>query len=102
MSAESDYSVGTYGAVLLALVVLTFATVALSFVPRLEGWHMECGMAIAVVKATLVVLFFMHAMRSARLNWVVIAAAILWLFILVSLTVVDYTSRGLIPNMPGH
>lgn len=102
MSAESDFSVGTYGIVLLALIVLTVTTVALSFLQPLEGWHMECGLAIGVVKASLVVLVFMHAMHSVRLNWVVIAVAILWLFIMVSLTVADYRSRGLIPNMPGH
>jgi cytochrome c oxidase subunit 4 len=102
MPAEPEFSVRTYAAVLIALIVLTVTTVGASFVPWLAEWHMECGLGIAVIKASLVVLVFMHAMHSARLNWVVIAFALLWLFILVSLTVADYATRGLIPQMPGH
>jgi cytochrome c oxidase subunit 4 len=102
MQAESDFSVGTYAIVLTVLIVATLATVALSFDASLEGWHMECGLAIGVLKASLVLLFFMHVLRTVRLNWIVIAFAILWLFILMALTVADYKTRGLVPHMPGH
>ena len=60
------------------------------------------GMAIAVCKASLVVLFFMHVLVSPRLTWVVIAVACFWLAILFMLTMNDYFSRGMLPYTPGH
>jgi cytochrome c oxidase subunit 4 len=50
-------------------------------------------MAIALSKATLVVLFFMHVKGSARMTGVVIAAALLFLAVLFGLTLSDYLSR---------
>ena len=49
---------------------------------------------MAVVKATLVVLFFMHVKYGDRLNWVVVGAGVFWLFILLSMLMLDYSSRG--------
>ena len=47
-------------AVLIVLLVLTAMTVAISFLNIPGRWHFSVGIAIAVLKATLVVLFFMH------------------------------------------
>jgi cytochrome c oxidase subunit 4 len=52
------------------------------------------AMAIATVKAVLVILFFMHVIHSTRLTWVVIISAILWLGVLFVLTFADYLTRG--------
>ncbi|MCA1573318.1 MAG: cytochrome C oxidase subunit IV family protein, partial [Acidobacteria bacterium] len=52
------------------------------------------AMTIAVVKATLVVLYFMHVRYSARLIWVVVASALFWMGILFALTFSDYWTRG--------
>ncbi|MBI2220843.1 MAG: cytochrome C oxidase subunit IV family protein, partial [Acidobacteria bacterium] len=52
------------------------------------------ALTIAVTKATLVVLFFMHVKYSTRLTWVVAASGVVWLAIMVSLTLSDYLSRG--------
>jgi cytochrome c oxidase subunit IV len=91
----------TYVTVLVVLLGLTALTLGVSLTP-LEGvWHIIIGLVIAVSKASLVVLFFMHALYSPRLTWVVIAAALLWLLILVSLTLSDYFTRGLLPYS-GH
>jgi cytochrome c oxidase subunit 4 len=92
----------TYLIVCTLLVALTVLTVAISFVPVDGLWHIVLGIAIAIGKATLVVLFFMHALISPRLTWIVIAVASLWLGILFALTLSDYVSRGSIPFMPGH
>jgi cytochrome c oxidase subunit 4 len=51
------------------------------------------ALTIAVVKATLVVLFFMHVRYSGRLIWLVIIAALVWLAIMFALTISDYWTR---------
>ncbi len=84
----------TYIVVCVLLVLLTFATVGISFA-HLSG-------LIAVCKASLVVLFFMHALLSPRLTWLVILVACFWLGLLFVLTLSDYFSRGMVPFMPGH
>ena len=92
----------TYIVVLIVLLALTVLTVAVSFVPLPPIGHVVAGMSIAALKATLVVLIFMHAMHSPRLTWCVILASIAWLAILFSLTYTDYLTRGSLPQMPGH
>jgi cytochrome c oxidase subunit 4 len=51
------------------------------------------ALTIAVIKATLVVLYFMHVRYSSRLIWVVFASALFWLAILFALTFSDYLTR---------
>jgi cytochrome c oxidase subunit 4 len=55
------------------------------------------ALTIAVVKATFVVLYFMHVRYSSRLIWLVIAAAIFWLAIMFALTISDYSTRSWLP-----
>jgi len=55
------------------------------------------AMTIAVVKATFVILYFMHVRYSSRLIWLVIAAALFWLVILFALTISDYWTRSWLP-----
>jgi cytochrome c oxidase subunit 4 len=98
----SEQSVKSYVAVLIALVVLTFATVAISFLPLPGAWHVASGMLVGALKASLVVLFFMHAIRSPRITWCVITVSIFFILILFSLTLADITTRSLLPYMPGH
>ena len=43
-------------------------------------------MAIASIKAVLVILFFMHVIHSTRLTWVVVIGSFLWLGVLFVLT----------------
>lgn len=102
---EPHISVRTYLIIGVLLVLLAILTVALSFVPAPRGWpsmHFVVGLLIALTKATLVVLFFMHALISPRLTWIVIAVAIFWMMILLFLTLNDYATRGLVPYTPGH
>jgi cytochrome c oxidase subunit 4 len=75
------------------LIVLTGVTVAVAFVD-LKIMNTIVALSIAVLKATLVVLFFMHVKYSTRLTWVVAASGVVWLAILVALTLSDYLSRG--------
>ncbi len=52
------------------------------------------ALTIAVLKATLVVLYFMHVRYSGRLIWLVIAAALFWMAIMFALTISDYWTRS--------
>ena len=91
-----------YMIVLVILMLLTVLTVGLSFLPR-RAAHIVAGQAIAVVKASLVVLFFMHVLRSSAQTRAVIVVTIFWFVaVLMALTFSDYFTRGMIPNLPGH
>ena len=98
----THFNTRTYVFVFVALVLLTLATVAASFLPMAGQWHLAAGLSIGLVKASLVALFFMHLIGSPRLTWSIVAIALFWLTVLVSLTFVDYSTRGLVPGMPGH
>ena len=50
-------------------------------------------MTIAVIKATFVVLYFMHVRYSSRLIWVILASALFWMAILFAFTFSDYWTR---------
>ena len=82
-----------YFGVFTALIVLTATTTAVSFVD-LGPWNSVVALAIAFLKATLVVLFFMHVKYSPRLTQVVIAGGLFWLAIMIALTLSDFLSRG--------
>jgi caa(3)-type oxidase subunit IV len=102
MPSHALISPRTYTLVCVVLVLLTALTVTVSFLPLEGAWHIAAGMTVGLAKATLVVLFFMHALHSSRMTWVVIAAACFWLGLLLVLILADYLSRNKLPFMPGH
>ncbi len=83
----------TYFTIFAALMVLTGATVVVAFFD-LGLMNPIVALSIAVFKASLVVLFFMHLKYSSRLVWVVGGAALFWLGILLVLLLSDYLTRG--------
>jgi cytochrome c oxidase subunit 4 len=95
-------SPATYVAVVVALLVLTALTVGVSFIPLPPAGHVVAGLSIATIKATLVVLIFMHALHSPRLTWCVIVTAVVWILLMASLMAADYLTRNMLPQMPGH
>jgi cytochrome c oxidase subunit 4 len=92
----------TYVLIGVLLILLTVLTVGLSFLHVAPIYHLIFGLAIAGIKASLVVLFFMHALISPRLIWCVIVVAGFWFGLLLVLTLTDYLTRGTVPFMPGH
>ncbi len=100
--AERLIAPRTYLIVCVLLVLLTILTVGLSFIRLPEIWHVVIGLLIGAVKASLVVLFFMHVIVSPRLTWIVILIMTFWLGLLFVLTLNDYFSRNMIPFTPGH
>ena len=74
------------------LMLCTYLTVQIAFFD-LGALNTIAALGIAVLKATLVVLFFMHVKYSTRLTWVVVLGSIFWFGILVVLTMSDYLTR---------
>ncbi|SRR5438552_15327177 len=85
-----------YVAVFAALLVLTVATVSVSYVD-LGPLSVVVALTIAFTKALLVVLFFMHLRESSGLVWVVAGGGFFWLAILIALTMSDVLTRGWLP-----
>jgi cytochrome c oxidase subunit 4 len=84
----------TYFAVYIALVVLTVLTTTVAFFD-LGLANPVVALSIAILKATLVVLFFMHLKYGTRLTWVMAGAGVFWLGILLVLILSDYATRGM-------
>jgi cytochrome c oxidase subunit 4 len=74
------------------LMLGTFLTVQAAFID-LGPLNTVAALTIAVVKATFVVLFFMHVKYSTRLTWATVFGALFWLAILLVLTLNDYLTR---------
>ena len=84
--------VRTYYLIFLTLMVCTAITIAVAFVD-LGRLNAVVAMAIAVLKATRVVLFFMHVKYSTKLTWAVVIGSVFWLGILIVMTAGDYLTR---------
>ena len=83
-----------YVTIFLALMVGTTVTVIAAFYDFPGPLNAVVALTIASIKATLVVLYFMHVRYSGRLIWLVIVAALLWLAIMFAITFSDYWTRA--------
>lgn len=83
-----------YVSIFAALLVGTALTVWAGLHDFPGQLNVIIALTIAVVKATLVVLYFMHVRYSSRLIWVVFTSALFWLAILFALTLSDYWTRS--------
>jgi cytochrome c oxidase subunit 4 len=91
--SEYVVPIKVYVAVFVTLLVMTAATTAISSVD-LGPWNTVVALGIALFKATLVVLFFMHVKYSRRLTQMVILVGLFWLAMLLLITFSDFASRG--------
>jgi cytochrome c oxidase subunit 4 len=82
-----------YYTIFAILMLCTLLTVLIAFVD-LGALNIVAALTIAVFKATLVVLYFMHVKYSTRLTWAVVVGSVFWLGILIVLTMGDYLTRG--------
>lgn len=89
----------TYVLVCGALLILTGLTYLAALVD-LGVLQTPVALAIAAGKASLVILFFMHARYSNAITRVVIVAGLLWLGILMVGTLDDFVTRGWL-GIPG-
>ena len=97
---EFHVSMATYYLVFAALMVLLVVTVVAALLP-LGFLNMPVAMAIASIKAVLVILYFMHVKFSSRLTKVFVAGSFLWLGILFVMAFGDYYTRSWSPNSRG-
>jgi cytochrome c oxidase subunit IV len=86
-----------YVGIFLILLVGTVLTVLAAFRDFPGPLNAVLALTIATIKATFVVLYFMHVRYSGRLVWLVIGSALFWLAIMFALTISDYSSRGWLP-----
>ena len=84
----------TFFIVWIALLLLLFLTWGVAEFD-LGKWNIIAAMTIAVTKMLLVVLVFMHVRYSTRLTAIFAAAGFFWLFLMMSLTLSDYLTRGI-------
>ena len=92
-------SIKTYVFVLLALLGATIATTTVAYVD-LGPFSVVIALAIACTKMLLVALFFMHVRYSSKLTRLVVTGGLLWLGILLTLTMTDFLTRGIM-GVPG-
>jgi len=83
--------------ILMVLLILTLGVAAVDFSAMGNGqfaWvNIVVAVTVAVVKAVIIILYFMHVRYSSRLVWVFSGAAFFWVLILFAMTLVDYFSR---------
>jgi cytochrome c oxidase subunit 4 len=83
-----------------ALIVLTWVTVAATFFD-LGNFNIFIALGIAVIKSSLVVLYFMHLRYDNPFNGIIFVISILFVMLFISFTLID--SKEYSPEMiPGY
>ncbi len=105
------YYAGVFGLLMVMTALTVFVAQfdlehALQNVPVLKNFsgiaNIVVAMTIAVIKATAVVMIFMHVRWSSRLTQVIVVAGIFWLMIMLAFTLSDYFTRGGWPTTLGQ
>jgi cytochrome c oxidase subunit 4 len=76
------------------LLIFTGLTVGASLIDLPGDLNAVVALAIACIKMTLVVLFFMHVKYSSKLTKLTVAAGFLTFVVLITMTMTDYISRA--------
>jgi cytochrome c oxidase subunit IV len=95
--SETNIPKKTYYQAWGALLILLAATVGMAYL-QLGAFNALAALCIAVTKATIIMLYFMHVRYSSHLVWIFVGAGFFWLGILIVLTMSDYLTRGLLPT----
>lgn len=78
---------------LLGLLALTWMIAYVDLGP----FNLIVALAVAITKAIVIALFFMHIKGSSRVLHLAAVAGVVWLLFLLSLTLGDYATRGWVP-----
>jgi cytochrome c oxidase subunit IV len=89
-----------YFAVFAALIVLTWVTAYVSTID-LGRLNIFVALSIAIFKASLVILFFMHVKYGTKLTKMIVLAGLYWLILLLSITMADIWTRTWL-GVPGR
>lgn len=79
-----------------ALMVLLALTWSIGYL-NLGMFNVIVALAIGVIKALLVILFFMHIRGGSRILHLAAGIGVIWLLIMLALTLSDYFTRGWVP-----
>jgi cytochrome c oxidase subunit IV len=79
--------------ILMICTLLTVAAAEVDLNRYFTGLNIIVALTIAVFKASLVVLFFMHGKYSPKRTQLVIIASVFWLAIMLFMTMSDYVTR---------
>lgn len=92
-SSEHIVPIHVYLAVFAALLVLLVLTIAVSHVSLGTAANNIVAMLIAVAKAALVVLYFMHVRYSGKLTWLWAGIGFVFVLLMFVITLADYVTR---------
>lgn len=82
-----------------ALFILTIITVGVHYLALPHPWSIIVAMVVAVMKASLVALFFMNLYWDKKFNSILFIASLVFLALLVGLSLMDTLFRT--PLSPG-
>ncbi len=82
-----------YYRIAIILIALLALTIGAAFID-LGPYNIVVALGIAVAKAVLVILFFMHVRHAPPLTWAVVVAGFFWLMIMFVLTMSDFLTRS--------
>ena len=99
MSSEHIVPLRVYWGVFISLLVLTGVTTGIAYID-LGRFNLVVALAIAMFKATLVILFFMHVKYSTKLTKTIVASGFLFFVVLVFFTMTDLLTRNI--TAPGR
>jgi cytochrome c oxidase subunit IV len=85
---------------LLIVSALFVGTVLTYYIAKIDLgiWNPVVALTIAVIKAVLVILFFMHVYYSNKLTKLTVAAGFFWLMIMITMSLSDYLTRTFLPR----
>jgi len=89
--------VKNYVLVWLALMIGTVSTYLIAEYVDIGVGNIIVALLIAATKMSLVIYFFMHVKFDDPLTKLFVAGGFIWLFILISITMVDYVTRNWLP-----
>jgi cytochrome c oxidase subunit 4 len=92
--SEKVHPIRLYVAIYIILMCLLGLTIAASYVDIGRHPNNSIAVAIAIVKACLIILFFMHMKYERWITWLFAAAGFLWLCIMIVLMMTDYVTRN--------
>jgi cytochrome c oxidase subunit 4 len=98
--SSSPHGAGRYLAVWVGLLALTALTYLVRRADVQEPWHLVAALVIAVAKASLVVLFFMHLWEHAGAAQLTLLTAVALAALLIGLVLVDNSTRFPYANPP--
>ena len=86
-----------YFTVFAILMVLLFVTVWIAYQP-LGYFNLPVALTIAVIKAILIIMYFMEVKYGSKLLWAFVSSSFVFLMFFFILTMNDYVSRGWHPR----